>query len=159
MSPRAGPARHEHHFVAAHHALASRLKSRILIVDDDEANVALLQAFLAGEGAEIKAVTESRLAESTFHSFAPDLVLLDLHMPVPDGLEILRRLQAVRGERGFVPIVVVTADDSKVACRSALVLGADEFLTKPLDRTEVVLRVRNLLRTRKLFLELRNLNQ
>jgi putative two-component system response regulator len=119
----------------------------------------LLQAFLAGEGAEIKAVTESRLAESTFHSFTPDLVLLDLHMPVPDGLEILRRLQAVRGERGFVPIVVVTADDSKVACRSALVLGADEFLTKPLDRIEVVLRVRNLLRTRKLFLELRNLNQ
>jgi putative two-component system response regulator len=159
MSPRGGPARHEHHFVAAHHALASRLKSRILIVDDDAANAALLQAFLAGEGAEVKAVTESRLAESAFHSFAPDLVLLDLHMPVPDGLEILRRLQAVRGERGFVPIVVLTADDSKVARNSALVLGADEFLTKPLDRTEVVLRVRNLLRTRKLFLELRNLNQ
>jgi putative two-component system response regulator len=159
MSPRADPAGHEHHVVAAHHALASRLKSRILIVDDDEANVALLQAFLAGEGAEIKAVTDSRLAESTFHSFAPDLVLLDLHMPVPDGLEILRRLQAVRGERGFVPIVVLTADDSKVARNSALVLGADEFLTKPLDRTEVMLRVRNLLRTRKLFLELRNLNQ
>ncbi len=85
MSPRAGAARDEHHFVAAHHALASRLKSRILIVDDDAANAALLQAFLAGEGAEIKAVTESRLAESAFHSFAPDLVLLDLHMPVPDG--------------------------------------------------------------------------
>jgi putative two-component system response regulator len=55
--------------------------------------------------------------------------------------------------------VVLTADDSKVARNSALVLGADEFLTKPLDRTEVMLRVRNLLRTRKLFLELRNLNQ
>src|SRR5258708_27687724 len=106
MSPRAGPAGHEHHVVAAHHALASRLKSRILIVDDDAANAALLQAFLAGEGAEIKAVTESRLAESAFHSFAPDLLLLDLHMPVPHGLEILRRLPAVRRARRFVPLLV-----------------------------------------------------
>src|SRR5258708_13441309 len=92
MSPRAGAARDEHHFVAAHHALASRLKSRILIVDDDAANAALLQAFLAGEGAEIKAVTESRLAESPFHSFSPDLVLLYLRTPAPDCLEILRQV-------------------------------------------------------------------
>lgn len=135
------------------------MKSRILIVDDDPATVELLQAFLAGENAEVISVTESARAESAFHTLNPDLVLLDLHMPVPDGLEILRRLQEVRGELGFVPIVILTADDSKVARNSALVLGADEFLTKPLDRTEVCLRVRNLLRTRRLFLELRNLNQ
>jgi len=119
----------------------------------------LLEAFLAREDAEIKTVTESAQAVSFFHEFEPDLVLLDLHMPVPDGLEILRRLQGVRGELGFVPIVVLTGDDSKVARNSALVLGADEFLTKPLDRTEVLLRVRNLLRTRRLFLDLRDRNQ
>jgi putative two-component system response regulator len=135
------------------------LKSRILIVDDDPATVELLQAFLVGEDAEIMSVTESARAESAFHTLHPDLVLLDLHMPVPDGLEILRRLQAVRGELGFVPIVVLTSDDSKISRNSALVLGADEFLTKPLDCTEVVLRIRNLLRTRRLFLELRNFNQ
>lgn len=135
------------------------MKSRILIVDDDPAAVLLLRAFLAGEDAEIGTVTESSRAENAFHEFGPDLVLLDLHMPEPDGLEILRRLQGVRGELGFVPIVVLTGDDSKVARNSALVLGADEFITKPLDRTEVLLRVRNLLRTRRLFVELTNRNQ
>ena len=136
-----------------------RLKSRILIVDDDPATVELLQAVLAGENVDVISVTASVRAESAFHSLNPDLVLLDLHMPEPDGLEILRRLQSVRGELGFVPIVVLTADDSKVARNSALVLGADEFITKPLDPTEVILRVRNLLRTRRLFLELRELNR
>ena len=134
------------------------VKSRILIIDDDPPTVVLLQAFLNGEEAEIKTVTESVHAERAFHEFEPDLVLLDLHMPEPDGLEILRRLQGIRGELGFVPIVVLTGDDRKMARNSALVLGADEFLTKPLDRTEVLLRVRNLLRTRRLFLELRNRN-
>lgn len=139
-------------------ALASSLKFRILIVDDDPATIELLKAFLAGESVEVITVTDSARAEDAFHTLNPDLVLLDLHMPEPDGLEILKRLQSVRGELGFVPIVVLTSDGSKMARNSALVLGADEFLTKPLDRTEVVLRVRNLLRTRKLFLELRNLN-
>lgn len=145
--------------VAPDQAFASTLRSRILIVDDDPAAVLLLQTFLGGEDVEVLAVTESAHAERAFHDFEPDIVLLDLHMPVPDGLEILRRLQSIRSELGFVPIVVLTSDGSKVVRNSALILGADEFLTKPLDRTEVLLRVRNLLRTRRLFLELRNFNQ
>lgn len=145
--------------VAPDQAFAPKLRSRILIVDDDPAAVLLLQTFLGGEEAEVLAVTESSHAERAFHDFEPDIMLLDLHMPVPDGLEILRRLQSIRSELGFVPIVVLTSDGSKVARNSALVLGADEFLTKPLDRTEVLLRIRNLLRTRRLFLELRNFNQ
>jgi len=139
-------------------ALASSLKSRILIVDDDPATTELLKALLAGESVEVITLTDSARAEDAFHTLNPDLVLLDLHMPEPDGLEILMRLHSVRGELGFVPIVVLTADGSKMARNSALVLGADEFLTKPLDRTEVLLRIRNLLRTRRLFLELRSLN-
>jgi putative two-component system response regulator len=135
------------------------MSSRILIVDDEPANVMLLEAFLEHTASEIRSVTESHLVEATFIEFEPDIVLLDLHMPDPDGLEILRRLRSARASVGFLPIVVLTADTTKVARNSALLLGADDFLTKPLDRTEVVLRVRNLLHTRELYLELANTNQ
>jgi putative two-component system response regulator len=80
-------------------------------------------------------------------------------MPDPDGLEILRRLRSVRASLGFAPIVVLTGDTGDVARNSALLLGADDFLTKPLDRHEVVLRVRNLLRTRRLYLDLAQANE
>jgi putative two-component system response regulator len=135
------------------------MSSRILIVDDEPANVMLLEAFLEHTATEIRSVTDSHLVEATFLDFGPDIVLLDLHMPDPDGLELLRRLRSARASVGFLPIVVLTADTTKVARNSALLLGADDFLTKPLDRTEVVLRVRNLLHTRELYLELANANQ
>jgi DNA-binding response OmpR family regulator len=135
------------------------VSSRILIVDDEPANVMLLEAFLEHTATEIRSITDSHLVEATFTDFAPDILLLDLHMPDPDGLEILRRLRSARASVGFLPIVVLTADTTKVARNSALLLGADDFLTKPLDRTEVVLRVRNLLHTRELYLELASANQ
>jgi putative two-component system response regulator len=135
------------------------LSSRILIVDDESANIMLLEAFLEHTATEIRSVSDSHLVEATFMEFGPDIVLLDLHMPDPDGLEILRRLRSARASVGFLPIVVMTADTTKVARNSALLLGADDFLTKPLDRTEVVLRVRNLLHTRELYSELANANQ
>jgi putative two-component system response regulator len=89
-----------------------------------------------------------------FREFEPDIVLLDMRMPQPDGLELLRRLRSARDSLGFLPVIVLTADTSLVARNSALILGADEFLTKPLERTEVVLRVRNLLHTRELYADL-----
>lgn len=135
------------------------MSSRILIVDDEPANVMLLEAFLEHTATEIRSVGDSHLVEAMFIDFAPDIVLLDLHMPDPDGLEILRRLRSARASIGFLPIVVMTADTTKVARNSALLLGADDFLTKPLDRTEVVLRVRNLLHTRELYSELANAGQ
>jgi putative two-component system response regulator len=107
---------------------------------------------------EIRAVTDSRLVEQVFDEFAPDIVLLDLRMPPPDGLEILQRLRGARLSLGFLPVIVLTADTTRVARNSALLLGANDFLTKPLDRDEVVLRVRNLLRTRELYVELSQAN-
>ncbi len=123
-------------------------------MDDEPANVELLKAFLEGVAEELRAVTDSRLVEDAFLEFQPDIVLLDLHMPNVDGLEVLRRLRSARDSLGFLPVVVLTADITTVARNSALILGADDFLTKPLDRQEVILRVRNLLRTRHLFEEL-----
>ena len=133
--------------------------NRILIVDDEPTNVLLLEAFLTDTATKTRGVTDSLMVEQAFREFEPDLVLLDLRMPQPDGLEILRQLRSARDSLGFLPVIVLTADTSRVARNSALVLGADDFLTKPLDRTEVVLRVRNLLRTRDLYVELMSAKQ
>jgi putative two-component system response regulator len=135
------------------------VSARVLIVDDDPDSVAMLEAFLSEEAESIQTVTDSKLVEQAFQDFEPDIVLLDLHMPNPDGLEILRRLRTARQKLGFVPVVVLTGDTGKVARNSALVLGADDFLLKPLDKQEVVLRVRNLLRTRRLYLDLARSNE
>jgi putative two-component system response regulator len=126
---------------------------RVLIVDDDPANIELLTTYLAGTVDEIQGLTDSRQVEIVFTEFQPDLVLLDLHMPDPDGLEVLRRLRGARLSLGFLPVVMLTADTGHVARNSALILGADEFLTKPFDREEVIIRVRNLLRTRQTYVE------
>jgi DNA-binding response OmpR family regulator len=130
------------------------VSGRILIVDDEPANVLLLESFLADSATKTRGVTDSIKVEQVFAEFEPDIVLLDMRMPQPDGLEILRRLRSARESLGFLPVVVLTADTTRVARNSALVLGANDFLTKPLERTEVVLRVRNLLRTRELYVEL-----
>ncbi|HEX9100316.1 MAG TPA: HAMP domain-containing sensor histidine kinase [Candidatus Dormibacteraeota bacterium] len=130
------------------------MSSRILIVDDSEDDIEMLQRILAGKDTVIRGLRDSAEAEHVFAEFEPDLVLLDLHMPQPDGLEILRRLRDLRSRLGFLPVVVLTGDIGQVARNNALDLGADDFLTKPLDRQEVVLRVRNLLSTRRLHVEL-----
>ena len=131
---------------------------KILVVDDEEANLALLEAILEGTGDQIRTLDDSRQAEHVFAEFEPDIVLLDLHMPEPDGLEILRRLRSARNALGYLPVIMLTGDTRSVARNSALILGADDFLTKPLDREEVVLRVRNLLRNRELYVELARAN-
>lgn len=133
------------------------MNGRVLIVDDEPANAELLEAMLEQHpDLEVKSVTDPRLAEHEFMAFEPDLLLLDLHMPEPDGLEILRRLRSARISLGYLPVVVLSADGSRLARNSALGLGADDFLTKPFDRAEVLLRVRNLLHTRQLYTELEN---
>lgn len=135
------------------------MSARILIVDDEPANIFLLESFLADTATRTRGVTDSLEVERAFKEFEPDMVLLDLRMPQPDGLEILRRLRSARESLGFLPVIVLTADVSRVARNSALVLGADDFLTKPLDRSEVILKVRNLLRMRGLYVELMTTKQ
>jgi signal transduction histidine kinase len=130
------------------------MTSRVLVVDDSEDDIEMIRRFLAGDTTEIRGVTDSTLAEQVFTEFEPDLILLDLHMPQPDGLEILRRIRDARSRLGFLPVLVLTGDVGPVARNNALDLGADDFLTKPLDPKEVVLRVRNLLSTRRMHVEL-----
>lgn len=83
--------------------------------------------------------------------YNPDLVLLDLHMPPPDGFAILRSLAPRLTGAGYLPVLVLTGDGSSESKRGALSTGARDFLFKPFDGTEVLLRIRNLLETRFLY--------
>jgi putative two-component system response regulator len=135
-------------------AALSRMK--ILIIDDEPTNVALLEDMLSEAGySRVKAITDSRLAFETCAAFVPDLVLLDLMMPHLDGFTILESLRADDGEV-FFPIIVLTADVNEETKRRALSAGATEFLVKPLDQLEVLLRIANSLETRRLHLLLDN---
>jgi putative two-component system response regulator len=133
-------------------ALYSKMK--ILVIDDEPANIALLEDMLAEGGyTRVKTVNDSRLAMETYEAFEPDLVLLDLMMPHIDGFTILESLRAAAGE-SFFPIVVLTADANESTKLRALRTGATDFLLKPFDQLEVLLRMNNLLETRRLHLQL-----
>src|SRR6266404_7904902 len=133
-------------------ALFSKMK--IVVIDDEPANVALLEAMLAEGGyTRVKTVVDSRLAMETCVSFEPDLVLLDLMMPHVDGFTILESLRAAAGE-SFLPIIVLTADANESTKLRALRAGATDFLLKPFDQLEVLLRIGNLLEMRRLHVQL-----
>ena len=125
------------------------LRMKLLIVDDEPANVALLQEILIESGyARLEVVRDSKQVLAVREKFEPDLMLLDLMMPPPDGFAILDSLRVER-EETFLPVIVLTADTSEETKRRALASGATDFLCKPFDHTEVVLRIRNLLETRR----------
>lgn len=125
--------------------------STIVIVDDTPANVTLLERILdaAGVGG-VYGFTDPRQALAHCAGSLPDLVLLDLHMPHLDGFAVMDGLQRLVPDGGFLPVLVLTADATTEIKERALATGAKDFLTKPFDRTEVVLRVANLLETRAL---------
>lgn len=120
------------------------LSRSILVVDDHELNVVLVREILERDGyTSVQTTTDPRLLAAGV--FAPDLVLLDLNMPGIDGFELLEQLAERSGLRGGVPVIVLTADVTAEAKLRALSLGARDFLTKPFDRFELLLRVRNVL--------------
>jgi len=132
---------------------------RILIIDDQEANVRLLEQILAKAGYEdIASTTNSVDAHALHKQFKPDLVLLDVHMSGKDGFQVLEEIVAQNGDSEQVPVIMITADDSAHAKRRALALGAKDFLSKPFDSAEVLLRIRNLLETHFLYRKLRHQN-
>jgi DNA-binding response OmpR family regulator len=125
-------------------------KMKILIVDDEPANVALLEDMLGEQGyTHLKSTTDSRLVLQLCDEFDPDLILLDLFMPHLDGFAVLESLRTDRSEV-YLPIIILTADVNEETKRRALHYGATDFLNKPLDHIEVLLRIRNLLETRRI---------
>jgi len=94
-----------------------------------------------------------------YAEFQPDLILLDLHMPGLDGFGVMETLKPLIPPESYVPVLVLTADITSEAKQRALANGAKDFLAKPFDVTEVLLRIRNLLETRVLYLELQHYNR
>ena len=130
----------------------------ILIVDDQQTNLDLLAVMLDAAGyTRLHTVVDSRDAVATYERVQPDLVLLDLHMPYLDGVAVMQALET-RLADDYVPIVILTGDSTSEAKERALSLGAKDFLLKPFNRTEVLLRLRNLLETRFLYTQLQRHN-
>jgi putative two-component system response regulator len=134
--------------------------SRILIVDDNAANVTLLERVLQMAGyRNYTAVTDSREVLERFRAWHPDLILLDLMMPHMDGYAVLRQLGGWVPDRVYLPILVITADTTPTARKRAMELGAKDFLTKPIDTLEATLRINNLLTTRWLYNQMESRDQ
>ena len=129
----------------------------VLVVDDNPADVAFLQQLLIRQGLErVYTETDSRKVHRLLAQHKPDLVLLALRMPHVDGFAVLAQIRKFAAG-GYLPVMVLTADTTTVSRNRALVEGAQDFLTKPVDATEVILRIANLLQTRLLYANLRYL--
>jgi putative two-component system response regulator len=130
--------------------------AKILMVDDEENNLIVAERFLRQAGyTDIHATTDSRMVLPLFERISPDILFLDLKMPAPDGYELLEqmaRLRPVDGE--YIPVLVLTADITPGTKLKTLAMGANDFLTKPFERGDLLLRTRNLLETRFLYREM-----
>jgi putative two-component system response regulator len=133
--------------------------ARILLVDDEPANVDLLRRLLVRAGfTRIESTSDSREVADLYVKFRPDLILLDLHMPHRDGLAVMDELNQI-AEASYLPILMLTGDDTQEAKREALSRGAKDFLNKPFNSDEVILRIGTLLETRFLYLQIQSQNQ
>lgn len=130
-------------------------RGTVLLVDDEAASVRMLSRMLdrAGYG-NVHGTTEPARVPEVFREVRPDLIILDLHMPGMDGFEVMEQLEADIPEDVYLPILVLTADPAPEVKRRALLAGAKDFLTKPIDNFEFMLRLWNLLEARFLYLRL-----
>ncbi|MBI4510884.1 MAG: hybrid sensor histidine kinase/response regulator [Deltaproteobacteria bacterium] len=128
---------------------AATRRERILVVDDVLENRMLVEANLGAEGFDVILAEGGQQALDAFSSEPADMVLLDISMPRMDGFETCRRLRGCPGGAD-VPIAFLTAMNDLKNHRQAMESGADDFLTKPIQRAELLLRVRSLLRVRRL---------
>jgi putative two-component system response regulator len=132
--------------------------ARILIVDDEPANVDVLRRLLERAGfTNIESTCDAREAAAMFGIVRPDLVLLDLHMPHIDGLQVMDRLNELVNAT-YMPILMLTGDMTPEARRQALSRGAKDFINKPFHSDEVLLRIRTLLETRFLYVQIQDQN-
>lgn len=133
--------------------------ARILIIDDEPANVDLLRRMLQRGGFNrLESTNDPREATSLYVKVRPDLILLDLHMPEMDGLAVMDQLNQI-AEASYLPILMLTGDMAPEARREALSRGAKDFVNKPFNADEVLLRIRTLLETRFLYLQIQTQNQ
>jgi len=116
-------------------------RATVLVIDDMEVNLRLMRAFLQGEPYEVITCDDPQLAVALIDGQPPDLILLDLMMPLLDGFRVLELLKKSAPQ---VPVLVITGMNDRADRLRALECGARDYLTKPVDRSELLIRVRNL---------------
>src|ERR1043166_1245423 len=135
---------------------ADILRGNILIVDDQQPDVRLLELTLRGAGyARIASTTDPQAVCALHRDNHYDLILLDLQMPRMDGFEVMEGLKAIETD-GYIPVLAITAQPGHK--RRALEAGAKDFVSKPFDLAEVLLRVHNLLEVRLLYRQIEDDN-
>jgi len=126
---------------------------KILIVDDEERNIRLLKAMLLARKYQVFTALNGEEALRMVPEVSPDLILLDVMMPGIDGFEVCRRLKGEEGTKA-IPVIMVTALVEKEHKVRAMDCGADDFLNKPVDQTELAVRVKSMLRIKSYHDEL-----
>ena len=119
---------------------------RILCVDDEDFNLDLLEALLHPHGYETMPAQNGREALAVLASKPVDLVLLDVNMPVMNGHELCRKIKS-DPQLSHIPVIMITSLDSKENKMKGMEAGAEEFLSKPFDQAELLLRIANILRS------------
>lgn len=133
--------------------MAEARPARVLVVDDNPANARLLQAQLERAGYRVASAASGRAGLEAVAVDPPDLVLLDAMMPGLDGYEVCRRLKAAEATRP-IPVLMLTSLQERADKIRALEAGADDFLSRPVDRAELLARVASLVRLKQLYDEL-----
>jgi two-component system alkaline phosphatase synthesis response regulator PhoP len=133
-------------------------KSRILIADDNGPNVELLEAYLADVDCEIAVAVDGRDTLAKVASFQPDLILLDVMMPKLSGFEVCEKLKSDPATRTIM-ILMVTALNELGDIERAVEAGTDDFLSKPVNKLELVKRVENMLKLHDVTDEVERLRQ
>ena len=121
---------------------------RILIADDNPQGVELLEAYLAGTDYELAVATDGEETLARVADWKPDLILLDVMMPKISGFEVCKRLRRDPATRD-IAVLMVTALDQTSDVERAVEAGTDDFVSKPINKTELLLRVRHLLTSRR----------
>ena len=137
---------------------AGNRKSRILIADDNEPNVELLEAYLGGLECEIAVAVDGRDTLEKVAQFHPDLILLDIMMPKLSGFEVCKKLKDDPHTRRIM-ILMVTALSEWGDIERAVEAGTDDFLSKPVNKLELLTRVRNMLKLRHIEDEVERLRR
>ena len=136
----------------------SDAKSRILIADDNQANVELLEAYLTGVDCEIDIAIDGQQTLDKVASFQPDLILLDIMMPKLSGFEVCEKLKS-DSSTSRIMVLMVTALNELGDIERAVRAGTDDFLSKPVNKIELLKRVENMLKIRHVTDELERLRQ
>ena len=132
---------------------AAALVPRILIADDNPQGVELLEAYLADGDWELDTAADGEQTLAQVAAWHPDLILLDVMMPRISGFEVCKRLRAEAATRD-IAILMITALDQPSDIERAVEAGTDDFLSKPINKSELLLRVRSMLKARQYKREL-----